>query len=287
MKLKKDGGIEQEEFPYVLRFLSKQEIESFFDEAAIKTINYLLRKVLFSQPELLGSQKETYIQMTKEFLEQWVAQAFNVDTVGAGNYPIDVHDKKNKLGFDIKFISAKVTDSNHFKKGISNETSLAQNFATEGNDLDQLFSKEKYEDILEKWKNLLNRKVSKAIDELKLEKVYYFIFVRGGNSINLAIAELFPEKINELKVDYANSKSVFIKHYLKSDYGQVKIYKSKKRMELRLYPKNLEDENLLLKWDFNEIYSQKKVVLRDIIADKKKFEKYVEKDFKSLFLTKD
>ncbi len=161
---------------YVLRFLDKKEINGIIDNSASQVISYLLKKVLFSQPERLVGQKIMNIQMTKEFLEQWVAQALGVEVIGAGNYPIDVLDSKNKRGYDIKFLSAEVDETGKFTNRISNETSLAQNFAEEGDNLDQLFESKDYNKILANWKELLMRKLKKARHEKGLDKIFYFIF---------------------------------------------------------------------------------------------------------------
>ena len=268
---------------FVLDFLKKEEMEKFFDNKSKKIIDYLLKKVLFSQPELLPEQEETYIQMTKEFLEMWIAQAFKMKTVGAGNYPIDVYDENKKIGFDIKFISGKVDENGDFTKTISNESSLAQNFAEEGNNLDLLFNNGNYKEILNNWKKLLKNKFDKAKMDLNLKDIFYFIFIRGKNSIFLSISKVKFKNIDNLEIDRANNKSVFVKNYLKNEIGQVKIYKSKKRMEIRVYPKYLKENNLFLEWNFNDKYKQKKILLRDIIEEQDEFKKYLKKEFDNLF----
>ena len=73
----------------VLELLNKKEIKKVFDKNSLLVIKYLLRKVLFSQPEMLPKQKRNNIQTTKEFLEQWVAQALGWIIIGSGNYPIE------------------------------------------------------------------------------------------------------------------------------------------------------------------------------------------------------
>ena len=40
--------------------------------------------------------------MTKEFLEQWIVQGMNLESIGAGNFPIDVYSP-NDYGIDVKF----------------------------------------------------------------------------------------------------------------------------------------------------------------------------------------
>jgi hypothetical protein len=266
----------------VLRFLDKSEIEDIIDSSATKVISYLLKKVLFSQPELRENQKPSNIQMTKEFLEQWIAQALDLKVIGAGNYPIDVYSEEDKLGIDIKFLSSKV-DKEEFVSGLSNETSLAQNFKEEGKNLDQLFAEKDYETILTKWKGLLVRKLSKAIKEKSLKKIYYFIFIRGGNKISLAICEVNSKKLKSLKVIRGTDSSVFVEGYCPKKYGEVKIYKSKKRMELRTFPKNLFEDEKMISWDFSPIYKQEAINLKKLIRNEKKFDEYVKSNFNSLF----
>ncbi|MBA2846606.1 hypothetical protein HNP88_000790 [Methanococcus maripaludis] len=268
---------------YVLKFLTKDEIDKYFDRNAYLVVEYLLKKVLFSQPELLPGEKPANIQMTKEFLEGWISQAFTFEKVGAGSYPIDVYDKENRCGIDIKCISAKVDLNGKFTSEQSNETSLGQNFKKEGLHLDELFKDKKYAEILSLWKGLLTNKVSKAVNDFELEKILYFIFIRGGNSMNLAVAELNPENIEKLTVGSVTKKSVFVNNYMDPNYGNARIYKSKKRMELRTCAKRLYEDGMLLEWNFNEAYSQKNMFLRDKVQNEKEFREYVKKEFEDLF----
>ena len=127
---------------FVLEFLTKKEIEKIFDKESKLVVDYLLKKVLFSQPESLPTEKSGNIQMTKEFLENWVAQALDWKIIGAGNYPIDVYSPKDKVGADVKFLSVGVTDKGKPQR-VSNETSLSQNFKDTGDNLDQMFKDKK------------------------------------------------------------------------------------------------------------------------------------------------
>ncbi|MBU1164568.1 hypothetical protein KKA15_03330 [Patescibacteria group bacterium] len=270
----------------VLEFLSKQEIKEIFDNKSIKTIEYLLKKVLFSQPELLPGQKEDNIQIPKEFLEQWVAQGLGWERVGSGSYPIDVYSKEKKFGADVKFMSAAVDSEDNFKKGVTGESSLGQKFVDAGTDLDQDFASKEYDKILNGWKKILSEKMQKPIKDYDLKQVYYFIFLRGGNSIHLAVAKVFPSKIKNLAVKSATGKSVFVDGFIDASYGNVKIYKSKKRMELRCLPKKMKEDQLLISWDFKASLDDKGVNLRKIIVDELKFNKYVKKIIKKFFKTK-
>ena len=143
----------------VLRPLSQEELKVIFSEKAIKVI-----------------------------------QALQIQSVGAGNYPIDIL-KPNEWGADMKMLAC-------------NETSLAQKFKLTGTNLDDMFETKEF-----------------------------------------------------------------------SKYGNAKIYKSKKRLDLRLKPKALYEDNLLIaiptkepmKKDIFEIMDNNEK-LREHIEDKvKKF----------------
>ncbi len=61
---------------------------------------------LFAQPEVYTDKPSLPIQIPKEHLEQWFVQALQVESVGAGSYPIDIL-KPNEWGADVKMLSIK------------------------------------------------------------------------------------------------------------------------------------------------------------------------------------
>lgn len=264
----------------VLKFLSKKDIEKFIDKDAYSVIEYLLRKVAFSQPEVKDEQNLSGIQITKEFLEDWIAQACDLTKIGAGNYPIDVYEP-NKYGVDVKFLTAKIKNDGSFSNSYSNETSLGQNFKDGGSGLDQLFKSKDYDNILKAWVKILNAKVAVPIKDLKLKKIYYFIFVRAGNKISLAIAEVDTKNISNLTTNRSTDTSVFVQDFIDDKYGNVKIYKSKKRMELRVFPKQLEEDNRLITWDFENFYPDS-ISLRNVVEENKIVE-HAKGQFKKFF----
>lgn len=251
----------------VLKFLSKKEIEYFIDDDAYSVIEYLLKKVAFSQPETRDGKIFSGIQITKEFLENWIAQACDLEKIGAGSYPIDVYEPGN-YGVDVKFLTAKIKKDGSYTNSYSNETSLGQNFKDGGSGLDQLFASKDYEKILKAWIKILNAKVEIPIKKFRLKKIYYYIFVRAGNKISLAIAEVNANAIKKLKTNRSTSTSVFVQDFVDDKYGNVKIYKSKKRMELRVYPKQLEEDDKIISWDFRNFYPDT-ISLREVVREGK------------------
>jgi len=264
----------------VLKFSSKKDIEKFIDKDAFSVIEYLLRKVAFSQPEVKDEQDLSGIQITKEFLEDWIAQACDLTKIGAGNYPIDVYEPK-KYGVDVKFLTAKIKSDGSFSNSYSNETSLGQNFKDGGANLDQLFKSKDYDNILKAWVEILNTKIAIPIKDFGLKKIYYFIFVRAGNKISLAIAEVDIKNISSITTNRSTDTSVFVQDFIDDKYGNVKIYKSKKRMELRVLPRQLEEDGKLVTWDFENFYPDS-ISLRDVVS-KKKIDEHARGQFKKFF----
>jgi hypothetical protein len=268
---------------YVLEFLNKKDIEKFFDNKSLKVVEYLLRKVLYSQPEVLPDQKKGYIQITKEFLEQWVAQGLGWKIVGSGSYPIDVYSKEKRIGADVKFMSVKVRENGEFSSEQSGETSLGQKFTGSGNELDQDFASKSYDKILNGWKFILKNKLKAPIRDYNIKNIYYFIFIRGGDTINLSIAKVNSGAIDRINVKNTTASSVFVDGFIDPKYGNVKIYKAKKRMELRCLPRSMNKDNLFVQWDFSKLVRREGVDLRLKVGDYGDFKKYVKRDLDSFF----
>lgn len=87
---------------YILDILSEKELKTIIDETGRNVIQYYLEKSIEMQPELIQGQKELPIQVPKEHIEQWLVQAIGGQSVGAGNYPIDLIS--GDKGFDAKMV---------------------------------------------------------------------------------------------------------------------------------------------------------------------------------------
>ena len=78
---------------YVIEPMKIDELEYFFTPTAKKTIQFIISKSIFGQPELLSGQQALPIHVPKENIEQWIVQSLDVEPVGAGSYLIDVIKK--------------------------------------------------------------------------------------------------------------------------------------------------------------------------------------------------
>jgi hypothetical protein len=126
-----------------------------------------------------------------------------------------------------------------------NEKSIMQNFQESGNNLDNLFNEKKYKDILSLYKKDYIKKIKNAIQKYKLENIYYLIFISIGKNIYMSLFKLNIENIINFtytKLTTGN-KSLICINFIDNKYGNTKIYKSKKRLELKFNKSICFDSN--------------------------------------------
>lgn len=141
----------------------------------------------------------------------------------------------------------------------TNEKSIMQNF-TEGNNLDELFIAGKGFDAVNIFKNKLMNKYSvnneintrsknySSINN-KINKYYYMLFICYKKNIYLTCFNFNDKNIKNMKFESfigSEYKNILIKNFIDEIYGNVKLYKSKKRLELRLN-KNIINKSCSIK----------------------------------------
>ncbi len=247
------------------------DLNSFLDEKAKKIIEYFILKSLIAQPESIVGQKSLPIQVPKEHIEQWFTQALNVKPIGSGSYPIDIYSESKKWGADLKMLNMDINIDGKPSDTTSGEASLGQKFIGTGKSLDTLFEQKAYVQIMNSWLNLYKEKIKKASTDYKLKDIIYFFVLRPNLSSNneasfyLCGARLDINKINKVEIDRATETSLFLKNFIDTNYGNTKIYKSKKRLELRLRPKFWIDNNKAIK--ITTTFNPKNINLRDTMVD--------------------
>lgn len=247
----------------MLKALSRSELEELFDERSLEVLRFYIKKAMLAQPEPLVGQDPLAIQVPKEHIEQWIVQAIGGKPVGAGSYPVDI--VHGTCGIDVKMLAAKTNNKGELTAGDSGETSLAQNFKDSGAGLDGLFKEEKYNEIVDGWKEILHNKLDNVCEEQHLDKIYYFFILRAKNKIHLCATSVDLSKIDTLEVLKGTDSSVFITGLIDSSFGYGKIYKAKKRLELRLKPKYWYDNNCTL--DFDLDFSVPAKNIRQLLED--------------------
>ena len=198
--------------------------------------------------------------------------------MGTGSYPIDIL-KANKWGADVKMLSCKVDKNDNLTSGDSGETSLAQKFKGTGISLDDMFKQEQYQEIIDGWiaiwrDKLLNVRVDKSI-----ERVYYFFFLRGSKkesyicAFEVDIDNISTNIITQRDENKQIKQSIFLNGVIDKKYGNAKIYKAKKRLELRLKPKKLLNDGFLITIPTE---TPMKEDIYQLVQDRKRFEDYLE-----------
>ena len=265
----------------ILRPLPSEELNNFFSEHSLKVIQYFMNTSLFAQPEVYTNKESLPIQIPKEHLEQWFVQALQVQAVGAGSYPIDIL-KPNEWGADVKMLSCKVDKNNNLTNGDSGETSLAQKFVGTGISLDDMFKKEQYQEIINGWTSIWKDKLVDVKSAKNINKVFYFFFLRGSPkesyicAFEVDIDNIHTDTITKRDNNESIKESIFLNGVIDAKYGNSKIYKAKKRLELRLRPKNLYDDGFLIAIP-TEVPTKEDIY--QLVQDKDKFDEYMKNKF--------
>jgi hypothetical protein len=264
-----------------LRPLEKEELHCFFSTHSLKVFQYFMNTSLFAQPEVYPNKENLPIQIPKEHLEQWFVQALQVEAVGAGSYAIDIL-KPNEWGADVKMLSCKVDKNNMLTNADSGETSLAQKFVGTGISLDDMFKKEQYQEIINGWTSIWKDKLVDVKADKNIQKVYYFFFLRGSSkesyicAFEVDIENIHTNTITQRDNNETIKESVFLNGVIDEKYGNSKIYKAKKRLELRLKPKNLYDDGFLIAIP-TEVPTKEDIY--QLVQDKDKFDEYMKNKF--------
>lgn len=236
--------------------MTKEELLDIMDENANDIMKYFIKKSLFSQPEILPEQSSRATQIPKEHIEQWFVQALGANPSGAGSYPVDIYDANKGWAADIKMLNAQVLPNGKLANADSGEASLGQKFKGVGVDLDSLFNTGRFEEIRELWLDIIREKERKVLEEISgITHIKYLFILRAENSFYLVGCNLDGNQLSDTSVDTdrTTGTSVFLRGMIDPALGNTKIYKSKKRLELRLRPKEWIDRGLFIefKTDFS------------------------------------
>lgn len=186
--------------------------------------------------EYYNSTKSKNLELESGFSEYWIAKCINGQRVGEGNCPIDVITPEN-IGIDVMCLC--------LNKSITNEKSIIQNFKIGGNSLDNLFQIFNVKEIIDLYKKSLYTKLKSSMEKFNLKSLYYLAFISSSKNVYLSCYKLDIYAIYNISDGLMNSKSITCKNFIDEKYGHVKIYKSKKRMELRFFKHILECSNTI------------------------------------------
>lgn len=157
-------------------------------------------------------------------IEELIADGTGGKHVACGNAPIDVVFERT--GIDVKQVTAKGRQTG--------ESSLLQNFKKEGCDLDSDFKDEMYQDIADGFADGLRSKLENAMQDYDLEKIIHLWIVYNETNISYVAFELELDALGLVTYNSVTKSSIFLDNILDESYGNCKIYKPKKRIEVRL-----------------------------------------------------
>lgn len=178
-----------------------------------------------------SSTRNLVLQPT--FSEWMVKKSVNGVLISSGNSAMDVVVSGDK-SIDVGTLCLSGSQTN--------EKSIMQKFTEDvANNLDRLFENEDYENIVESFRDSYKIKINNFCEENEnIKKLYYLIFISTNQNIYLTGFKLNKENIDNIKFDCSIKKSVKIKNVIEPNYGNAKIYKSKKRIELRFTKETIQ-----------------------------------------------
>jgi hypothetical protein len=209
---------------YILTPIHLNKLDIDYNLLKIYIKNYIEPRI-----EYYNETNTKNLELESGFSEWWIKKTSNGTKIGNGNCPMDV------ITFNNNAIDTMCLCMN---SNISNEKSIMQNFGSTGNNLDSFFNAKNdtkiirmfIQDYVDKIKNFsINYKIP-------LTKLYYCIFISTKTNIYLSCFKINIGNIVYIKSDgfTKSMKSINIKNFIDDKYGNVKLYKSKKRLELRI-----------------------------------------------------
>jgi len=203
----------------------------------LKLKKYLKNYLSDIRIEYYKSTKTKNLILEDGFMEFISAKCIDGIRIGEGHCPIDI--VKDEKGIDILCVCL---------NGIqTNEKSIMQNFSTCGNNLDELFENYKYKEALnifikEYYKKLFNAKKTK-----KIKKLYYCAYISTDTNIYMSIFRINLECIINIKYESISKlkKNIKFRGFIDDKLGTSTLFKSKKRLEIRLNKSILDSYNTI------------------------------------------
>ena len=196
------------------------------DFVQIDTLKKYVKKDVDSNIEYFDDLKITY-KISDPKKAEWIMNKSieNSKLIGNGNTNIDI-SIDNNIGIDVSVLT--------LNGNYTNEKSVMQNFSC-SNELDTLFNTNQGYTAVEIFKNKFQEKCSFKNGEKR--DIYYMIFICNKKNVYISCLKLNPEFISNMKFSKFTKlcKNISIDNFIDIKFGNVKLDKSKKRLELRLH----------------------------------------------------
>jgi hypothetical protein len=193
----------------------------------------------YMQPRVLYyKEKKRPPFIEDEFSEYFTAKCSGGTEIGGGSCAMDVKTKDNE-GIDAMCVI--------LNKKESNEKSLAQNFKEAGVNLDTLFNDRKDTEAVSLYIDIYMNKLQNVKKEKNLNDLYILAFISTKTEVFLVCFKVIIENIKYIKSggfvpNKKGPKKIIVENFISSQHGNVRLYKSKKRMELRLLSDVIKSE---------------------------------------------
>ena len=181
------------------------------------------------------------------------------------------------IAIDISGLSVSKNKNGSFKK-YTGEKSLAQKFDSDNygqhdEDLDDLFKHSEASKVVDAFKSILIKKYEKVFVENKVKSIYIlnFIFNNNDKEIYLSVLKVDKDRINNFTAGNISKTTCVFNNAINIDYGEIKAYKAKKRLELRLNINGLIEANCIYKIKYSFGGKVRKINFRDELIKDKKF----------------
>lgn len=172
------------------------------------------------------------LSLEAKYSEWWTARASSGKRVGMGSGGTDVKTSNNE-GIDVMCVL--------MNKRISGEKSLVQNFKNSGSDLDTLFKTKNYETAVKLYMEGFKKKLNIEKEKHDLSDMYIMAYISTKTDISICCFKIDLSVIEAVKPCKATNVNITINGIIDNKYGTSTLYKSKKRVELRLSIKCLDD----------------------------------------------
>ena len=211
----------------------------------VSKINEILMNSYFTPTRMkyIKSTNTGNLKLEDSFMEYITAECINGEHVGEGHCPVDV--VKGEIGIDVLCVCLKGNQTN--------EKSLTQNFKDSSDELETFFKENNSQDAITLYKNIWYRKLCEAKKKYNLTKLYYLGFISTNTSIYISVFKINVDAILNIKdLGFTKqAKSINFKNVIEEKYGNTKLYKSKKRMEIRFNKNILDYDNTIKIFELN------------------------------------
>jgi hypothetical protein len=184
-----------------------------------------------------------------ELAEYYIAKSSGGLEIGGGSCAMDVKapadgkfavDRiRGNIGIDVMCVI--------MNKAVSNEKSLIQNFSSSGADLDTIFKQGRDQEAVSQYMEQYSQKLGGVKIKHSLGELFILAFVSTATAVFLVCFRISMPNIQHVVSGgfIGSGKSpvnILVNNFIDPAYGTVKLYKSKKRMELRLLPAVLKSK---------------------------------------------